>query len=195
MRAKLLTGPVIKMLAVAGVVVGFIIYINLAGSLPRPTEANRVTSRAGFSIIVPEGYESTVASLGPGHKFSDTIEIIPPSGKTMKQSRIFVGRFRSPPDLELIRARDQQVASEFQGSPAYVFVGETKREFYWRAVIPRGDSWYELVLWQPIKVDFTTTDWWPYVLSFRAPESAATMPTPAPTAGTRPATNPQSDPR
>jgi hypothetical protein len=169
MPARILTPPVVKMLAVAAVALAGVAYLYYAGGLPKPDEQNRVTSPAGYSIIKPPDYEARIAHPSGDKKYKDSIEVRIPTPKTVREPRIFVGRFRTQPDLSLVRGRDEEIGNEFQGQPAYVFTGQTKREFYWRAIIPRGEDWYEVVLWQPLRVDVTKTEWWPYVQSFRTP--------------------------
>lgn len=168
MAVRFFTAPVLKMLVVAALLAAGAAYLYFGGKLPRPDERNRVVSPAGYSIIKPPEYEAKISFPSNDRKYKDSIEIRTAQAKALREPRIFVGRFREKPDLELIRGRDEEVGSEFQGKPAYIFTGETKREFYWRAVIPRGDDWYELVLWQPLRVDVTRGEWWPYVQSFRA---------------------------
>ena len=129
-----------------------------------------------YSIVKPRDWEVQF-NYAPGQqRYVDTLEVRLPTARP-RDLRIFVGRFRAPPDLPALTARDRKVSEQFQGRPAHVFVGRTRLEHYWRAIFQRGGDWYELVFWMPFEDDVTRSGWWPYLQSFQARETPATTPT------------------
>jgi hypothetical protein len=177
------TQPVIKILAAAAVLLGFILYVALASRVPAPDEKNRVTSFVGgYSIIRPPDWEAIAVYGAANRTYKDTLEIRPKVSRSGKETRIFIGRFRSPPDLEEIRQNNERADTKFKNYQAEVFTGHTKREreFFWRAIIHHGGEWYELALWLPAREDVPKSQWWPYLLSFHAPDVPPALPTSLP---------------
>ena len=178
---RIFTQPVIKLLVLAAVIAGFIIYIRIGARLPPPREDNRVTNRlGGYSIIMPDGWESKIIYGSTSPLYKDTLEIRPKVSKGGFEPRIFIGRYRAQPDFDQIRQRQQSVPGvTIKNYEAQVFTGETKREFYWRAFIHHGGEWYELTLWLPLeqREDIPRSRWWAYLESFAAPDVPPTLPT------------------
>jgi hypothetical protein len=173
------TQPVIKILAAAAVLLGFILYVAFAPRVPPPDEKNRATNLVGgYSIIRPPDWEEKAVYAAADRTYKDMLEIRPKVSRSGKETRIFIGRFRNPPDLEDIRQRNERVDTKFKNYEAEIFTGHTKheREFFWRAIIHHGGEWYELTLWLPARQDVPTSEWWPYLQSFRAPDVPPTMP-------------------
>jgi len=162
--------PLLKIGVIVACVGAFAAWVWWSMRVPPPREQDRVAHRDGtYSIIKPRDWEVQWDYAPGAQRYLDTLEVRLPTSRP-RDLRIFVGRFRSPPDLAPIQARDQQVGSEFQGRPAHVFVGRTRLEHYWRAVFERGGDWYELVFWMPFEEDVTKSGWWPYLNSFHARE-------------------------
>jgi hypothetical protein len=179
MPARVFTQPVLKILVVAAIAIGFIFYVTWGARLPKPDEKNRVVhATGGYSIIKPPGWELRESRTGNG-KYHDWLELSPPAVRSTKQPRIFIGRFRNEPDLEAALKRDARIGMEFQGRPATTAAGETKRrDHYWRAIIPRRGEWFELVLWMPVQEWVPDSEWWPYLNSLHIEDVApATLPT------------------
>jgi hypothetical protein len=168
--------PLLKIGVIVACVGAFALYVWWSMRVPPPREQDRVAHREGlYSIIRPRDWEVKFNYAPTEQRYRDTLEVGLPTERP-RDLRIFVGRFRAPPDLAAIRALDREVASQFQGRPAHVFVGRTRLEHYWRAVFQRGGQWYELVFWMPFEEDVTRSGWWPYLNSFDARESTATAP-------------------
>jgi hypothetical protein len=169
--------PLIKIGVIVACVGAFALYLWWSMRVPPPREQDRVTHRDGiFSIIKPRDWDVEFNYAPANQRYIDTMEVRFPTSRP-RDLRIFIGRFRAPPDLATIAARDRLVSDQFQGRPAHVFVGRTRLEYYWRAIFQRGDDWYELVFWMPFEDDVAKSGWWPYLNSFRARETPTTNPT------------------
>lgn len=168
--------PLIKIGSVVLFLALLVGYIWYAGRIPPPRESDRVSHQDGiYSIITPRGWEHVVNYAPVDQRYIDTLEVRFPTPRP-RDRRIFVGRFREPPDLEPIKARDKLLDTQFQGQPALVFEGRTRLEHYWRAVFERSGQWYELVLWLPLPEDVPNSGYWPYLQSLQIEETATTMP-------------------
>jgi hypothetical protein len=175
MKRILFTPPLVKLLVAATIVLGFVLLVWLMSGLPAPREQDRVAPiNAGFSIIKPRDWEDRI-SYGPIDKQYATTILIEPVKTVGRGQRIFVGRFREPPDLEKLKSQGL-APGQFQGQEALLYSGQRKNEFTWRAVFRRGGTWYELGLRLPREEVVPRSEWWPYLTSFRPAE-----PTTAPT--------------
>src|SRR5262245_52177680 len=126
--------PLLKIGVIVACLGAFALYFWWSMQVPPPREQDRVTHRDGaYSIVKPRDWEVEFNYAPGAQRYLDTLEVRLPTSRP-RDLRIFVGRFRSTPDLASIQARDRQVADQFQGHPAHVFVGRTRLEHYWRAV-------------------------------------------------------------
>ena len=149
--------PLLKVGVIVACVGAFALYVWWSMRVPSPREQDRVTHRDGvYSIVKPRDWEVKFNYAPAEQRYCDTLELSQPTQRP-RDLRIFVGRFRAPPDLSAIRALDREVGNQFQGRPAHVFAGRTRLEHSWRAVFQRGGEWYELVFWTPYDDDVPTS--------------------------------------
>ena len=59
----------------------------------------------------------------------------------------------------------------FQGREAWLYSQMGKHDYAYRLLFPRGGTWYEISLRLPIEEDIPNSDWWPYLMSFKAQDA------------------------
>jgi hypothetical protein len=164
--------PTLRILIALIVLGGFALALYWMGRLPGPSEANRVNVGDDlFSIIKPPDWEQEIFFGPPG-----TITLKLQAAKSVgRPQTINVSRIAAPITQQL-EAMDPW---EFQGQKAWLEYKTLKWEYLWRTIFQRGTYWYELELHLQLKEDVPRSEWWPYVMSFRAGNGATTAPTPA----------------
>jgi hypothetical protein len=159
---------VLVALAVLGV---FVLAIYRMGRLPKPSEANRVmVGDDVFSIIKPPDWEEKIVygSSTTGLELSPAKSLGRP--ETINVARIPLPTFQRLAPMTL---------SEFQGQKAWIEYKTLKWEYLWHTIFQRSGHWYELTLHLQFKEDVPKSEWWPYLMSFRAGNGPSTLPTPA----------------
>ena len=169
MKRISLTGPTTRILAALAAVGGFALVLYWMGSLPRPSEANRVSvGNDVFSIIKPPDWEEKI-SYGSSGMASLQLEPAKFMGRpeTINVSRI------APPTTQQLAPMSE---GEFQGQKAWIEYKTLKWEFLWHTIFQRGSYWYELALHLQLHEDVPSSRWWPYLMSFRAGNGPSTQP-------------------
>ena len=179
------------------IVIGSIILLLAAGlwffwprPLPPPDESRRLNHPAGYSIIVPEHFESRISTNGD-RTYRDGVTLFDARYHDFPPT-LAVQLLRGEPDLNALSNRGFKIKSTFQGKDALVFNGPTGRDAgtYWnyRLVVKFGDDWFEIGAADPQYFDFKTHALPGYLETFRYQPRAASPPATAPT--TAPTTQP-----
>ncbi|WP_428940310.1 hypothetical protein [Fontivita pretiosa] len=178
MNRVFFTQPMVKLLTVLAVVVGFVIYVYLASGLPAPREQDRVVTRNGtFSIIKPRGWEADIRYGGPHDSFRERIVLTPQRSVGM-ETRITAARLSQPQNMDELLSRPNTLRGEFQSRQAVLSEKRSRKEYFWWATFERDGQWYEVGIRLARPEDLPSSDYWPFLTSFRA--SAATQPATAP---------------
>jgi hypothetical protein len=166
-------------------VVGVVIWLCWPPALPRPDESLRRLHPAGYSIIIPPGYDFSMDLKGNPTRIDgmaaqdNRYGSFPP--------RIAVDRFRKPPDPIDLVERQRYRQGTFLGRPAFVFDGPRGALWHHRIVFEQGGRWFEISVMLPEYVDVPNDRWFEYVKSFRSDPGAAAVAAPSALA---PATRP-----
>ncbi|HWP41240.1 MAG TPA: hypothetical protein VNL70_09960 [Tepidisphaeraceae bacterium] len=170
--------PMVKLLTVVAVLVGFVIYVYVSSGLPAPREQDRIVTRNHtFSIIKPRGWEADIRYGGPADSFRERIVLTPQRSVGM-ETRITVARLSQPPDIDELLSRPGTWRGEFQSQQAIFTEKRSRKEYSWWATFQRDGQWYELGIRLAQPQDVQASDYWPFLNSFRA--SAPPQPASAP---------------
>jgi len=139
-------------------------------------EARRVKHPAGFSIVVPKGWESQSYFAAPP-KLNNSIALSP-TQSAGPQPRFAVVRFETTP-----KAIENAVESTFQGQPASIVETVKRDATLWTARFQREGMWFEIAVrsfdFEPVM----SGQWRGFIESFRVHASASTSPTTLPLSG------------
>jgi hypothetical protein len=167
-------------------IVAIAMWIFWPASLPDPKESNRVSHPAGYSIIVPPEWESSMDARSTDPYVKDRIRLRP-ARPGRYQPEIAVARFRKPPDLAALKASGEYRDGEFQGQAALVHDRPIKKYWVYKVLFQRDGDWFELSVALPDYEDVRNSSWYPYLNSFAysrpspATNPSATLPASAPT--------------
>lgn len=166
--------------------IGGVMWAFWPPAVPRPDEANRRAHPAGYSLIIPPGFDVSLDVRGNPVK----IDGISASNNEHRSPRpfIFADRFRKPPDLTDLTDRQRFIPGQFMGRPAYIFAGPRGRPpaTMWnhRVVFETGGDWFEIGVALPDYIDVPTHRWYDYLTSFRYEPTG--VPTTTPTTSPAP---------
>ena len=153
-------------------------------------ESRRFTHPAGFSIVAPRGWDSSI-SLEKSGRTVESLRIASPVGVGFNTS-ITVTRL---PAGEQSRAdtSDRAVSLTFQGKPARALTEQLRNRWRWTLSFHRPEAdggHYELVYLSPTIPDVETGPIRAFLESFRPSTLPATRPASASVSATAPATAP-----
>lgn len=172
---NIFTGPLLKVIGIAGVILVCTLIVWSFWGMPAPREQDRMGPVSGeFSIIRPRDWQGMVKYGRPDGSHFSVIESHDPKGIGRPQT-LTVGRLRNPPDEAMLHQSRMQL-SQFQSQPAWIFQGWIKKDFYWQAMFQRHGDWYEISLQLNHGEDIPASGWWAYLTSFQAKPAPASMP-------------------
>jgi hypothetical protein len=164
-----LNQPTMRILIALIVVGGFAISLYWMGRLPAPSEANRVrVEKDIFSIIKPPGWDEKTIYGSDGIV---SVKLDPP--KSVGRSEMIYAARILPPTTQKLAPMSEE---EFQGQKAWIEYKTLKWEYLWHTIFQRGPYWYEIELHLQLKEDVPNSEWWPYLMSFRAGNGPTTRP-------------------
>jgi hypothetical protein len=164
-------------IAVAIIVASVVLYAALRPPIGWPAEARRASHPAGFSIIVPEGWESHPTERN-NPRSVDSLRLLPI--KPVGSPGFFnVTRIPETPTDNELTQRGYNAAT-FAGKPAWTKESEqnSTREHTRNLLFQRDGSWFEIVIRRPASESLDSGSWQAYFESFRTetPRSATSTP-------------------
>jgi len=151
---------------VSALIIAYFAYVSLTPEIGSPDESRRIKHPAGFSIVVPEGYQSSVV-IGDA-RTDDSIRCVPIKVEG-RYGEFTVTRYARPPANEKME-KDGYVAGTFMGQPAreLILLGDSKKNNWLRGYIfERDGQTYGVMLTRPRSEPITGKAWTRYVESFR----------------------------
>lgn len=165
--------PWVQVLLIVAALAG-VVWLFWPPPLPRPDESQRRSHPAGYSIIIPPGYDFSLDVRGNASKF-DALAAQDNRYQSFAP-RLSVERFRKAPDPAELTQKQRYKPATFLGKPAYVFDGPRGPLWHHRIIFESGGQWFEIAVMSPDYVDVPKDRWYDYVKSFRYEPSRASPP-------------------
>jgi hypothetical protein len=181
-RSGLLLRPLLLVLAVAAAI-GLILWIFWPRPLSKPDESRRVEHPLGFSMVVPEHFDTKIG-LEPDDTHRGAI-ILRDGRYDAFPPMITVHEFLSQPDFAAMSKRGFKQVGTFLGRQASIMNGPSGRGraamWNYRVIFERDGRWFEVAASDPQFFDLGKSRYRDYLESFRLdPARPATMPSAAP---------------
>lgn len=154
------------LIAVALLVAGVVIYAALRPPIGWPVEARRVVHPAGFSVVVPDGWEAHNTERR-NERTANALRLVPikavgtPGFFTITQIPY------SPTEADLIKRG--YASTTYAGKPAWAKESEQKdtREHTRNVMFERNGAWFEIIIRRPFSEFLDSGIWLAYAETFK----------------------------
>lgn len=156
----------IGVVAVAAIIVSFVLYAVLRPPIGRPAESRRLSHPAGFSIVVPEGWERHLIERTNG-RGADSIAMLPEKAVGAPGFLKAIKLPTTPTEADLSKGNYSQ--GLVAGKPVWMRETEQKdtKEHTRSVIFERDGNWFEILIRRPISESLDSGAWQAYIETFR----------------------------